>query len=188
LYSAEPRTGWLDWCWSRIPKCRWQCLIKSTIRRVLIPQREGFGILGTIFSSALFPRRAPPGHVTLTTYVGGARQADAASRPEDELVQLVRRDLGVLLGISGQPVFQHVTIWPRAIPQYELGYSRFRQLLTDLEARVPGFFVAGHFRDGTGLSDSILAGQQVALRVSRFLGEKADRAAEPAETLLHQPA
>jgi len=38
---------------------------------MLIPKIEGFKILGTIFSSALFPNRAPAGHVLLSSYVGG---------------------------------------------------------------------------------------------------------------------
>ena len=36
---------------------------------MLVPKIEGFKILGTIFSSALFPNRAPSGHVTLSSYM-----------------------------------------------------------------------------------------------------------------------
>ena len=45
---------------------------------MLIPKIEGFKILGTIFSSSLFPNRAPAGHVTLTSYVGGERYPELA--------------------------------------------------------------------------------------------------------------
>jgi protoporphyrinogen oxidase len=45
---------------------------------MLIPQVEGFKILGTLFSSSLFARRAPAGHVTLTTYIGGVRAPELA--------------------------------------------------------------------------------------------------------------
>ena len=53
---------------------------------MLIPKVEGFKILGTIFSSSLFPNRAPAGHLTLTSYIGGERQPELALRPADELV------------------------------------------------------------------------------------------------------
>lgn len=133
---------------------------------MLIPKIEGFKILGTIFSSALFPNRAPSGHHTLTTYVGGERYPELALLPENKLVELVGADLQKLLGVRGQPTFQHVVVYPRAIPQYNVGYGRFKALMTKLEADAPGFFLAGHYRDGVSLSDSIVSGINVAERVA----------------------
>ncbi len=135
---------------------------------MLIPKIEGFKILGTIFSSALFPNRAPAGHLTLTTYVGGERYPELASLPQDKLVALVCDDLRVLLGVHGQPTFQHVVVYPRAIPQYNVGYGRFKEMLTKIEADQPGLFFAGHFRDGVSLSDSIVSGINMADRVEKF--------------------
>src|SRR5207248_4352071 len=43
---------------------------------MLIPKVEGFKILGTIFSSSLFPNRAPAGQLTLTSYIGRQRQPE----------------------------------------------------------------------------------------------------------------
>ena len=135
---------------------------------MLIPKIEGFKTLGTIFSSALFPNRAPAGHLTLTTYVGGERYPELASLPQDKLVSLVCEDLRVLLGVRGQPTFQHVVVYPRAIPQYNVGYGRFKEMLTQIEADQPGLFFAGHFRDGVSLSDSIASGISMAERVEKF--------------------
>ncbi|HEX5220800.1 MAG TPA: protoporphyrinogen oxidase [Verrucomicrobiae bacterium] len=135
---------------------------------MLIPKIEGFKILGTIFSSALFPNRAPAGHHTLTTYVGGERYPDLALLPEDKLVELVCADLKTLLGVRGHPTFRHVVVYPRAIPQYNVGYGRFKELMNQVEQHAPGFFLAGHYRDGVSLSDSIISGINVAERVSLF--------------------
>ena len=129
---------------------------------MLIPKIEGRKILGTIFSSALFPNRAPGGHVLLSSYVGGERQPELAALPPDELVKLVCADLRGLLGVQGDPVFTHTKIWPRAIPQYNVGYGKFKQLLTDIEARSPGLFFAGSYRDGVSLGDSIVSGVNIA--------------------------
>lgn len=134
---------------------------------MLIPKIEGFKILGTIFSSALFPNRAPAGHLTLTTYVGGERYPELALLPEAKLVELVCADLQKLLGVRGQPTFRHVVVYPRAIPQYNVGYGRFKELMTKLEADAPGFFLAGHYRDGVSLSDSIVSGISVSERVGQ---------------------
>src|SRR5690349_13446886 len=60
---------------------------------MLIPRVEGFRILGTIFSSSLFPNRAPAEHLTLTSYVGGERYPELASLPAKDLFELTCQDL-----------------------------------------------------------------------------------------------
>lgn len=135
---------------------------------MLIPRVEGFKILGSIFSSALFPNRAPAGHITLTSYVGGERYPELASLPSEQLYALTCEDLKVLLGVRGRPVFQHSVFYPRAIPQYTLGYGRFREFMKEIEAKAPGLFLAGHYRDGISLSDSIVSGCNVVDRVQQF--------------------
>ena len=136
---------------------------------MLIPKVEGFKILGTIFSSSLFPNRAPAGHLTLTSYVGGERYPELASLPPEKLFALTCEDLRVLLGVKGKPTFQHSVFYPRAIPQYNLGYGRYRELMADIEKKAPGLFFAGHYRDGISLSDTIVSGCNVADRVGEFL-------------------
>jgi oxygen-dependent protoporphyrinogen oxidase len=136
---------------------------------MLIPKVEGFRILGTIFSSSLFPNRAPAGCLTLTSYIGGERYPELASLPPDKLYELTCEDLRVLLGVKGRPTFQHSVFYPRAIPQYNVGYGRFRALMTEIESKAAGFFLAGHYRDGVSLSDSILSGINAVERVESFL-------------------
>jgi len=149
---------------------------------MLIPQIEGFRILGTLFSSSLFPRRAPTGHVTLTSYVGGTRAPELADLPEAELARIVIGDLERILGIHGPPTFRHQVFYPRAIPQYNVGYGKFRALMADAEDRAPGLFFAGPFRDGISLGDSILSGERIADRVAKECPKPAEpRSAAPAQ-------
>ena len=82
---------------------------------MLVPQVEGFRILGTLFSSSLFPQRAPEGHVTLTSYVGGTRAPELADLPEDELARIVRGDLERILGVRGAPTFRHQVFYPLSL-------------------------------------------------------------------------
>jgi oxygen-dependent protoporphyrinogen oxidase len=136
---------------------------------ILVPRQEGFRILGTLFSSSLFPNRAPRGYTVLTTYVGGERAPELADRPEEDLVEMTCADLRELLGVRGEPVFRHCVLYPHAIPQYNLGYGRIRKRLTELEATAPGLFFAGHYRDGVSLGDSIISGVNVSERIEGFL-------------------
>jgi oxygen-dependent protoporphyrinogen oxidase len=136
---------------------------------MLIPKIEGFKILGTIFSSSLFPNRAPENFVTLTSYIGGERQPELASLPAEKLIGLVCEDLRALLGVKGQPVFAHHHYWPRAIPQYNIGYGKFKGLLDEIETNARGLFFAGSFRNGVSLGDSIVSGGNAAERIVKFL-------------------
>jgi oxygen-dependent protoporphyrinogen oxidase len=139
---------------------------------VLIPQVENLHILGAIFSSSLFPNRAPAGHVTLTSYVGGTRAPALADAGDEKLFDLTIADLRTLLGVKGQPTFKHLVRYPKAIPQYEVGYGRFKEWMDRLEAHAPGIFLAGHYRDGISLGDSLVSGDKAAERVGEFVNRE----------------
>ncbi len=142
---------------------------------MLIPEKEGFNILGALFSSSLFPNRAPESEVTITCYIGGTRNPLLPLNTPEVLTELAVKDLGTILGVRGRPTFQHVTVHRRAIPQYNVGFGKFRALMNDMELKAPGLFVAGHARDGVSLGDSIVSGHNVAGRIDTFLSVKQRR-------------
>ena len=135
----------------------------------LNPEVEQLHSLGTIFSSSLFPGRAPLGQVLLTSYVGGLRAPHLVSKTPDELCGLVMDDLKTVLGVNGEPTYRHVFVHRRAIPQYDIGYGRFKTFMNDLEKSVSGLFFAGHCRDGVSLIDSIISGHEAADRIANHL-------------------
>ena len=135
----------------------------------LVPAVEGRSVLGVLFSSTLFPERAPAGHVALTVYVGGTRQPDLARLAPEALRPRVLADLGGLLGVQGDPVFSHTTFWPHAIPQYNLGYERFLEAIFRTEDQHAGLFIGGHVRDGISLANCIAAGNRLAEACVRHL-------------------
>jgi oxygen-dependent protoporphyrinogen oxidase len=141
---------------------------------MLIPGIEKFRILGTLYSSSLFPNRAPAGHVTLTSYIGGMRNPDLAMRPQEELYQMTHEDLQVLLNIQGKPTFKNLVLYSRAIPQYEVGYGQFKAIMDSLEKQAQGWFFAGHYRHGISMGDTIVSGYDIADRVDQFLRGKTD--------------
>ncbi|WP_233256723.1 protoporphyrinogen oxidase [Opitutus sp. ER46] len=134
---------------------------------VLVPEIEHRSVLGILFSSSLFPGRAPDGHVALTVMAGGMRQPEIARLPEEKLLATVDRDLRELLGVKGEPVFRRHNFWPRAIPQYNLGYERHLETMAAAERNHPGFFIGGQVRDGIAVPACIAAGEKLAQRVLR---------------------
>jgi oxygen-dependent protoporphyrinogen oxidase len=132
----------------------------------LIPSSEKRSILGVIFSSSLFPGRAPEGHVALTAFVGGALKPEIALLSKKDLVALVLGDFKDILGVTGNPAFSRHTLWKRAIPQYNLGYERHLEAFAECEREHPGLLLGGNSRFGISLPDCILAGAALAKRVS----------------------
>ena len=133
---------------------------------VLVPEVERRKILGALFSSTLFPDRAPAGHVGVTTFVGGMRNPELAGLSEPELLRTVQGELEQLLGVCAAPVFTHVQRWPRAIPQYTLGYQRFKAAIDAVQAASPGLFIGGNARDGISLANCIESGRRLATAVA----------------------
>ncbi len=132
---------------------------------VLIPRRERRRTLGALFSSTLFPNRAPHGHKLITAFIGGRQDPEALEMSDAELIGQVTKDLGDLLGIEGQPVWQRVSRWPRAIPQYELGHlARIDRLDQALEQH-PGLSLIGNWRGGIAVGDCLENGQALARRI-----------------------
>ncbi len=89
----------------------------------LVPRSAGLRVLGSVWNSSLFPGRAPEGQALLTSFVGGATDSGAATLEPQELASLVHREISPLLSIKSAPIFSNVTIWPRALPQYNLGHG-----------------------------------------------------------------
>jgi oxygen-dependent protoporphyrinogen oxidase len=133
---------------------------------LLVPERENLSILGTIFSSTIFPGRAPEDCILLTTYLGGMRSPDLPSLPRSQQLTLALKDLRHLLGIRGQPTFVHHTTFLSGIAQYEVGFTRVQQFMEEIELRTPGLFLTGHFRNGVSVADCLVAGRRAAQRIA----------------------
>jgi len=158
------------------------------INLLVAPNGAGKSVLRGAFSDLLFgighqspmTFAHPAARLRLTARV---RLEDGASRVlvrrkgqgntlSDGAQPIAPEDLRVLLGVRGRPTFQHVVVYPKAIPQYNVGYGRHRELMDDLENKAAGLFLAGHYRDGVSLGDSIVSGCNIVERVEKFLTAK----------------
>lgn len=123
---------------------------------MLVPEKENRKILGTLFTSSLFPGRAPEGFVTLSTYLGGSRQPEITKLSAEEQLEIVQSELRELLGATGAPAFVERVENPQAIPQYNLGYEDFVKTLSAIENAFPLRF-AGNFRGGISVAQTMLS-------------------------------
>ena len=135
----------------------------------LVPRKERRRILGVLFSSTMFEGRAPAGTALLTTFIGGQRQPELPGLAEADIAALAHDEHTALLGARDEPLFQAVTRWPHAIPQYTLGHLG-RVARAEAATRVlPGLFLCASWKGGVSVGDCIRNGHLEADAVAAFL-------------------
>ena len=132
---------------------------------LFVPVVEGLTLRATLFSSSVYPSRAPRGHVLLTNFIGGACNPLEAQFPTRKLLATILRELRPLLKITGQPTFIKHIYLSHSLPQYNVGYDRVLACIEGMETSLPGFFMAGNYRQGISVRGALLSGHAAAERL-----------------------
>lgn len=139
----------------------------------LFPRDRGIRTLGTIWTSSLFPGRAPAGYHCLLSYIGGALDPEAAQCTDAELAEAVHRDISrTLLTRQVEPQVLGVKRWQRAIPQPTLGHRDRMARLSQSLAAWPGLFLCANYLDGVALGACVERAQACGDRVAKVLYEQ----------------
>lgn len=138
----------------------------------LHPRTQGVQTLGTIYSSSLFPGRAPADRVMLLNYIGGATNTEIINKDEAELVNQVDKDVRKMLikHDAPRPEVLGVRVWPRAIPQFEVGHL---DILDDARkaldsAGLEGLFLGGNYVMGVALGRCVEGAYESAESISQY--------------------
>jgi len=131
----------------------------------LIPRNQGLRTLGSIWTSSIFGARAPEGHVQFRTMLGGAGDHEVMELSDEQAWNTIRRELGPLLGIRGDPVFMRIYRWQRGIPQFNLGHRERRSRIERLAGRHPGLHLIGNAYYGVSLNDCVKLAHRTALDI-----------------------
>jgi protoporphyrinogen/coproporphyrinogen III oxidase len=138
----------------------------------LVPRSAALRVLGSVWNSSLFPGRTPEGHALLTSFVGGTTDPSASQLQPEELVSLVHREISPLLSVASDPVFSNVTIWPHALPQYNLGHADRLAAVAKACSRFPGLWLTGNYLRGPAIGSCVEQALPVAEEVRRKLAPR----------------
>lgn len=123
-------------------------------------------ILGALFTTTLFPGRAPDDCVAINVMLGGSRTPEYAKMSESAMKASIMDELRRLLGIDGSPVFTSLVRWEKAIPQVNIGYSSILEQIEQCERKFSGIHFAGNYRGGISVGDCIVSGIKLTEKIS----------------------
>jgi len=136
----------------------------------LVPRSEGRRMLAATFVHNKFPHRAPENRAIVRCFLGGARDEKVLDSKDDEILQIVRKELLEIVGISAEPLFARVYKWRSAMAQYEVGHLERVQRIHGHCESVPGLVLAGNAFSGIGVPDCVRSGTQAADQLSSVFG------------------
>jgi len=126
----------------------------SGFGHLLVPT-AGEIVLGAVWTSSLFPERAPAGTLLITYFLGGRRNPGAAERDDAAIVAAVDADSRRALGARTAPRLVRSTRYAAAIPQYEAGHIGRLETLAAAERALPGLELIGNYRGGISVGDVV---------------------------------
>jgi oxygen-dependent protoporphyrinogen oxidase len=136
----------------------------------LAPRGEGRRMLAATFVHNKFPYRAPNNRALLRCFIGGARNEQILSAPDEEIVRIVREELGQILRLKADPLFTRVYRWKGAMAQYGVGHLERLQRIDGLLKQLPGMALAGNGYRGIGVPDCVRSGSEAASKAMLAAG------------------
>ncbi len=137
----------------------------------LTPEAEQRFSLGSLFSSNMFPGRAPSGHILFETLVGGRRHPERLELDDDELKKLALEDVRDVLNLMGEPVYSKVLRPWGGIPQLEHNYPELIKWRDTLTTKHSGLHICGFGWGGIGLNDMIKSAVSVSKTIKAGPGK-----------------
>jgi len=135
----------------------------------LIPEKEEKSFLGAIWSSVIFPNRTDETKAAFTLFIGGSRDAGFVDDVEQNVIDRARREFEIVMKISAEPILITKRFWPKAIPQYNLGYVEHENFFDHFEKDNKGIVLGGNYRGGISVGDCIKNAELVANKIKSII-------------------
>jgi oxygen-dependent protoporphyrinogen oxidase len=113
----------------------------------LVAPLEEAPILGCLFSSSLFPGRAPDGKALLTVFIKG--------KADDLLLESAKLFVRANLSITEPPEIIASRFYAKAIPQYTMGHRERLAVIMKAEKEWPGLIFIGNYLEGISVGETV---------------------------------
>ena len=124
----------------------------------LVPRTEGKRMRACTFVHHKFPHRAPPDKGVLRCFMGGANDPAILQCSDDEMLDIVKRELREIVGLKAEPKLVRIYRWRGAMAQYPPGHLERVGRVEKAVAEIPGLALAGNGFRGIGVPDCVRTG------------------------------
>lgn len=138
----------------------------------VVSRNSDFRMTACTWTHKKWPETTPDGKVLLRAYVGKPTDQGIVDLSDDEIVEIVLKELGRIMNLRDDPEFSKVTRWKEAMPQYTVGHQeRLEKVQKEMTEALPGVFLAGSSYGGVGIPDCIGQGEEAVEGVLQFFNE-----------------
>ena len=127
----------------------------------LVPKLERKRLKACTWVKNKFDYRIPAGKFVLRCFFG----ADSISLSDAELTQTAQQELREIAGVTVAPAATHITRWPSAMAQYNVGHAARLAQIEALLPLLPGIHLGGNGYHGIGIPDCIHSGKTAAANI-----------------------
>jgi oxygen-dependent protoporphyrinogen oxidase len=135
----------------------------------VIPRTEKRKIMASTWTSVKFSHRSPPDAILLRAFVGGAQNEELLEMDDGKIIDMARKELVDIMGITADPILTRIYRWNKSMPQYKVGHAETLGRLEERLLRYPGLYLTGCAYRGIGISDCIHDGKLMAENALKFL-------------------
>ena len=132
----------------------------------LAPEQEKRFALGALFSTHMFPGRAPENGQLLEVLVGGRRHPERLSLSDSETIERVYADVRQLMPLPEAPRFSAVLRPEAGIPQPEDDYLKLLIWREQVHKQYPSLHLLGFGWNGIGLNEMVREAKLLALALA----------------------
>ncbi len=137
----------------------------------VVPSRSQANITACTWLSRKWPSPAYGDRAVIRCFVGRDGREDVLGLEDDDLIQVVRREIEAITPLGAEPSAGRVVRWPRGMPQYDIGHlDRVRAINAALRG-AGGVFLAGSAYRGIGIADCVRQADEVAAEVLRYVAD-----------------
>jgi protoporphyrinogen/coproporphyrinogen III oxidase len=136
----------------------------------VVSRNSDFRITACTWTHKKWPSTTPKGKALVRCYVGRPNDQSVVDLSDEEIIDIVLKDLNKTMNITAKPEFSVVTRWKNAMPQYTVGHKeRIATIRNEAKEQLPGVFLTGSSYEGIGVPDCIEQGEQAVRDVLQFL-------------------